>query len=560
MSEMSGLQIALSALYAQQRGLEVTGENIANANTQGYSKQAVNLQEIGGPSTPAFAARFSGTGSGVQVVNIDRYRDQFLEISAALEHGASGQLDQLKSAYANLEQVFQEPSDTGLQEQMAQLWSGFDDLANNPGDGASRTQLLEQAKTLAASFNAAATSIKQMSSATVAQIQASVTDVNTKAGTIAQLNDAIKSRVVAGLNANDLMDQRDLLANQLATEVGATIRQGDNGQVNLSIGGTPLVFANRSESLVADTSQPQVVVRWQKDNFPATITGGQIGGMLQTVNQLAPQYMAGIDAVATQLRDQVNAMQSNVGGQLDIASQDQSANGNLQFQVALNGGGYQTVTVAGADWSGAGGAAALQTTLQTAMDGAVGAGNSTVTVTGGAGQPMSISVVPTGTNKLLVQATPNNNGLATLLGQTAIGLDGIGGRAFFSGTGAADLAVSSDIANNANGIAAGVAANGPLDNSVALQAAELGSSTTGADAQYRAFVVGLGVQSQSVQQRAAIQTQTTSQVDNQRSGISGVSTDEEMVNLMQFQRAYEASARVMNAINEVLDKLINQTG
>jgi flagellar hook-associated protein 1 FlgK len=93
-----------------------------------------------------------------------------------------------------------------------------------------------------------------------------------------------------------------------------------------------------------------------------------------------------------------------------------------------------------------------------------------------------------------------------------------------------------------------------------LQAAELGSLTTGADANYRAFVVGLGVQSQSVQQRDSIQAQTTSQVDNQRDGTSGVSTDEEMVNLMQFQRAYEASARVMNAINEVLDKLINQTG
>jgi flagellar hook-associated protein 1 FlgK len=559
MSEMSGLQIALSALYAQQRGLEVTGENIANANTQGYSKQAVNLQEVGGPSQPAFASRFSGTGSGVQVTNIERFTDQFIQIQSALEHGASGQLDQLKSAYANLEQIFQEPNDNGLQEQMAQLWSSFDDVANNPSDGASRTQLLEQANTLASSFNAAAAQISQMSSAAVAQIQASVTDVNTKAASIAQLNNAIKSRVGAGLNANDLEDQRDQLANQLATEVGATITPGDSGQVNLSINGTPLVFGNTTNALVADTSQPQVVVRWQKDNFPASVTGGSIGGMLQTVNQVAPQYMAGINAVATQLRDQVNAMQSAIGGQLDVNSQDQSANGNLQFQVALNGGGYQTVTVAGADWSGAGGAAALQTALQTAMDTAVGAGNSTVTVTGGAGQPMSISVAGTGTNKLLVQATPNNNGFTTLLGQTAIGLDGVGGRAFFSGTGAADLAVSSDVANNPNGIAAGIAANGALDNSVALQLAEAGSMTAGADANYRAFVVGLGVQSQSVQQRDSIQTQTTSQVDNQLAGISGVSTDEEMVNLMQFQRAYEASAKVMNAIDEILNKLINNT-
>jgi flagellar hook-associated protein FlgK len=560
MTEMAGLQTALSALYAQRRGLEVTGENVANANTEGYSRQAVNLQEIGGPSVPAFFSRYNGGGTGVQVTDITRFNDQFLQIRAALEHGASGQLSQVSNALNNLETIFGEPGDNGIQAQMAAVWSGYDDVANTPGDSAARTQLLQRATTLAQSFNSISTSITQMSAATTSQLSAMVADVNSQAANIATLNAAIKSREASGISANDLLDQRDLLVSKLADEVGATVAPGQFGQVTVSVGGTPLVTENHAETLTVDTSTPTVAVRWTKDNYPATINSGEVGGMLQVVNQTLPGYLTGLDNIAVQLRNDVNSLQSPIAGSLPTTAQDQSASGNLSFQVALNGGGYTTVTIPGADWSGAGGAAALQTALQTAVDGAVGAGNATVAVTGGAGSAMSLSITPTGTNSLLVQATAGNAGFTTLLGNTAIGLDGIGGRQFFTGTSAGTLAVSADVAGNANAIAAGTAANGALDNSVALAAANLGQSTTGADAQYRAYIVGMGVDTQSTQQRADIQTQTTNSIDDQRDAVSSVDTDQEMVNLVQFQHAYEASARVMTAIDSMLNTLINNTG
>jgi flagellar hook-associated protein FlgK len=560
MTEMSGLQTALSALYAQRRGLEVTGENVANATTEGYSRQAVNLQEISGPAAPSLWSKYQGVGSGVQVTDVTRFRDQFLEIRAALEHGASGQLNQMSSALGNLETIFGEPSDNGIQAQMADFWSGFDDVANNPGDAAARTQLLQQGTTLATSFNTVAGQITQARTDTVSQLTAMVNDVNAQAANIAKLNDAIKNREAAGISANDLLDQRDLAANKLADEIGATITPGAFGQVNIAVGGTSLVTENRAETLSVDTSQPTVTVRWTKDNYPAAISSGQVGGMLQVINQTLPQYATGFNNIAVQLRNDVNSLQSAVGGQLTTATQNQSAAGNLTFQVALNGGAYQTVTVAGADWSGAGGAAALQTAMQTAINTAIGAGNETVTVTGGNGTPMNIAMAPTGTNKVLVQASAGNNGFTALLGNTAIGLDGVGGRQFFTGTDASTIAVSQDIATNPSGIAAGIAANGALDNSVALAAGGLGQSTTGADAQYRAFIVGLGTNSKATQQRASIQAATTSSIDDQRDSTSSVSTDEEMVNLVQFQRAYEASARVMTVVDSMLNTLINGTG
>jgi flagellar hook-associated protein 1 FlgK len=419
---------------------------------------------------------------------------------------------------------------------------------------------LQRAATLANTINSTASAITAMGKSSVSELTALTANVNAKAGTVAQLNDAIKNRLVNGLSANDLLDQRDKLASELAGQIGATIRPGTDGQVTLAVGGTALVYGGHAESLDVDSSNPTVVLRWHKDNFPAAVSSGEAGGLLQVVNQTLPQYASGLDAIAVQLRNDVNGLHNAIGGDIATSAQNQSASGNLTFQLALNGGAYATATVAGADWSGAGGAAALQTALQNSVNAAVGAGNTTVTVTGGSGQPLKVSLVPTGTNKLLIQGTAGNAGFTTLLGSTAVGLDGVGGRDFFSGTNAATFSVSSAIAGNTSAVAAGTVGNGPLDNSIALQAAELGSVTTGADAKYRAYIVAMGVDSQTTQQRDSIQTKTTNAIDNQRDSNASVNTDEEMVNLVAFQRGYEASARVMTTIDEMLNTLINNTG
>jgi flagellar hook-associated protein 1 len=560
MSDFSGLQTALSALYAQRRGLELAGHNVANANTEGYSRQRVNMTSVGAPAVPAFWSKWEGDGQGVRVTDVTRFRDQFLEIRAALEHGASGLLDRVRNVLEQLETAFGEPSDVGIQSQLNQLWTGWDDVATHPGDTASRTQLLERAATLANSFNSLGTQMTQLRSSTINELGSMVADVNAKSSTIAQLNEAIKNRVTAGLSANDLLDQRDLLANQLAGQIGATIRPGDDGQITISVGGTPLVYADHAEQLTLDSSAATVVVRWQKDNFPAAISSGEVGGMLQAVNQTIPTYLAGLDAIAVKLRDDVNGMHSAIGGTIAAGAQDLSAAGNLQFQIALNGGGYATATVAGADWSGAGGAAALQTALQGSIDTAIGAGKATVAVTGGAGQPLSVTVTPDGTNTLLVKANGTNTGFASLLGDTAMGLDGVGGRSFFTGTSASTLALSADVQGQPSAVAAARAGKGALDGSLALDMAELSASTTGADANYRAYIVGLGVDSQTTQHRSDIQNKTRDQIDDARMAQSAVNVDEEMVNLVQFQRAYEASARVMTTIDQMLDTLVNRTG
>jgi flagellar hook-associated protein 1 FlgK len=301
-------------------------------------------------------------------------------------------------------------------------------------------------------------------------------------------------------------------------------------------------------------------VRWETDNSVATVSSGKAGGQLTAINATIPAYAAQLDAVATQLRDEVNALHGSISGSIAVAAQDQSTAGNLQFRISLDGGAFTTVTLAGADWSGAGGAAALQAALQAAVDTAIGAANATATVTGGAGSALAVSIAGTAPHTLRVQALAGNTGFTTLLGTTAVGTDGIGGRSFFAGSDAASLALSADVAGNPGAVAAGAAALGPLDGSVALALADLADSPTGADASHRQMIVQLGVDTQTATSRSDIQTRATQSLDNARSAYSGVNMDEEMASMVQYQHMFEAGARLMRAMDSMLDTLINHTG
>ena len=560
MSGFSSINTALSALEAQQRSVDVAAQNVANANTPGYSREAVNLVNIAPPARPAQWSTYSGDGLGVKVDSVTRFRDQFLEIQAAIAHGSMASMNQAASTMNSIEQLFNEPSDTGIQSQLSAFWSGFDDVANNPGDTASRTQLLERADTLAASFNSVSQQLTQQKINTTNELGATVASINSTAQSIAQLNEAIKSNTIAGLPVNDLEDQRDLLANQLAESSGATLRAGDFNQVNVMLSGTALVDGSTSNTLALDTSGASAVLRWTNTNAAAAVTSGTAGGQLTAINATIPNYLAKLDTVATTLRDEVNQLHSGISGSLAVGNQDQSGAGNLQFDVALDNGAMTTVTIAGADWSGPGGAAALQTALQTAVDAAVGAGNATATVTGGNGSPISISLAGAGAHQLQVRATGATTGFATLLGNTPVGSDGVGGRNFFTGTDAGSLAVDPALEGNPAGVAAGTAAGGPLDGSNALALANMGTDPTGADSVYRQAIVQLGVDTQTAGNRSQIQQSATQSVDNARSQQSGVSIDEEMTNLVEFQHGYDAAARLLTTVDSMMDTLINHTG
>ncbi|MGN6685966.1 MAG: flagellar hook-associated protein FlgK [Actinomycetales bacterium] len=494
-STFGSLSTALTALYAQRRGLDVTGQNIANANTDGYSRQRVDLQAVGAPTTPSIWSKYDGSGGGVNVSALERIRDAFLEVRAQVEHGNLNSLQTQKSTLATVEQTLSEPGDQGLQAQLAEFWSAWHDVANNPGDIAARSQLLQRATTVASSFNRVYTGLDAQWTNQAQQLSTMVDDVNATAARVADLNQAIMRGNQAGTPTAELEDQRDSLIMHLSDMAGATTRAGHDGGIDVYIGGTALVAGSTSARLAVDPSNASpnaradsltnavansasslgsggVHVVWEGRGYDAALSGGQAGATLMALNSTLP-------GIATQL--------NTLAQQLATAVNDQHAKG--------------------ADLDGNRGTA------------------------------------------LFVDSTSSTSPPSTAVTAKTISV------------GFTDPRMVAAAAQVANPAVPPIPPFVPsLDNGNANALAALATSATGVDAVYRKFIVDFAVQSQTVSQRVDIQAATATNVDSAREAQAGVNLDEEMVNMMQFQHAYEGASRLMNAIDSTLDTLINRTG
>jgi flagellar hook-associated protein 1 len=331
MSDFAALNTALSGLISHRRASEQIGHNIANVNTEGYSRTRLELQSAGGGPMPAIFARPRTQGDGVQVSSLIRIRDEFLERRALAEHGSSAELARTNELLNRVELSFPEPGDNGLAAQLSEFWAGFDDVANNPGALGTRTQLLERATTVVQALNRGAADLTALRDAAVGQLDVMVSELNGHTARIAELNEAIQNAVNAELPANDLQDQRDLLIERVSQLTGATTRDAGNGMVDVLIGGTPLVSGIRPTSLPSPTQTPNPTgdavldaVGWAAvsivpNGYPLSFNGGEMAGLLDGVNRLLPSYLQQLNSVASTLATDVNAIHSTGWGLNDAA-------------------------------------------------------------------------------------------------------------------------------------------------------------------------------------------------------------------------------------------------
>ena len=322
MSTFSGLSVGLSSLYAQRRGLELTGHNIANSNTEGYSRQRLRLEANGGPIVPAIHSMWNGAGNGVTAADVQRLRDVFLEARSVQERGTDAGLRGGQVLLGRVEAILAEPGDSGIQSQLADFWAGWDDVANQPDSLAARSQLLERSHTLASGLNGAAERLEKQWSASREQLDATVQDINATAASVAEYNEAIMSATKAGLSPHDLADQRDLMVQRLGELAGVTLRSGDAGSVDVYLGGTALVRGDAAERLAVTgpasmpkpkiappepTRTPLVGLTWERDGYPIS-TGGSSGGLVQGVNDVLPRYRDQLSELSGKLLTQVNGV------------------------------------------------------------------------------------------------------------------------------------------------------------------------------------------------------------------------------------------------------------
>jgi len=319
---MGSLSTALSALQSERKALEVTGQNIANANTVGYTRQRANLQAVGGSVVPAMYSKSDGVGNGVTVSDVQRLQDSFLEQRANSETGRLSSLNASQQTLADIENSFGEPGSGGIQTMLANYFAAWDDVANNTPDTGARAALIGLGQSVAGALNQAATSMSSQWTSSKETLGSTIQQVNSTAANIASLNQAIVAATAAGNQPNDLLDQRDNLIRTLASSVGAVAKANVNGSTDVLIGGSSLVSGSTSRTVAVSSSSAtaldqvngtpptRVALIWGDTGGSVAIGSGTGAALLTALNTTIPSYSSQLDSVAASLVSTVNAQQA----------------------------------------------------------------------------------------------------------------------------------------------------------------------------------------------------------------------------------------------------------
>lgn len=281
------LAIGARAMFANYAALQTTGSNIANANTEGYSRQSVDLETAGGQFTGA-----GFFGKGVTVSTVSRAHNEFLTREAAVTSSVAAADLARSSQLQQLENIFPVGED-GIGYAAGQLFSAFVDVASKPQDASARQVVLSRAGELAARFRTAGEQLDALQSGLVMDFKTDVARVNTLATQIASLNQSIAKVKGSGQEPNDLLDQRDTAINELSRYLQVSTIAADDGSVSVFIGGGQnLVLSSRTTTLVTlpDALDPSKVRLGVRDSAGERalpndiITAGSIAGLLQFQN------------------------------------------------------------------------------------------------------------------------------------------------------------------------------------------------------------------------------------------------------------------------------------
>jgi flagellar hook-associated protein 1 FlgK len=442
-STFFGLQTALSGILAQQRGLDVSAHNVANANTVGYTRQEAVMV-----ASPAFMypsisnAGIPGMiGTGVDVTSYRRVRDAFVDVQLRAQSTRQGNYEAKSDGLDQVELALAEPGDTGLNSLLNKYWNAWHDVSNAPENLATRQALVQAAGALADGFRTVSSQLTTIQTQTSANVTDTIGEVNSIGRQILDLNLQIANETAVGAAPNDLLDKRDVLVDRLAQLGNVSTTTGANGAVDVVFAGATLVTGVTSSGTLAESDL-------------TSLSSGKLAGLVSLRDTLLPGYKAQLDAIASATVAKTNALH-----------------------------------------------------------------------------------------------------------HTGYDLNGIAGGDFFlaSGTTAATIAVDPAVVAAPARIAAANAPGEYGDAKVALAIGDLRGDAS-IDVAYRRLVTTVGSDSQEAQRSLANATVLADALSSRRDSISGVSLDEEMTNLMRFQRGFQASSRALNAMDEMIDLLVNRTG
>ncbi len=250
-NQFTVLNTALRSLQSQQKALDTIGHNISNANTEGYSRQRAELVTTSPYTKPARnqPAGAGQIGTGVEVADINRIRDEFVDGQIRTQNQRGGYWNEISQGLEQIERIFNEPSENNISQAMVEFRDSLQELSNNPSDSAARTAVRGRAESLAETFRETRRQLGEYQGALNDEIRAGKDEVNTLLSRIASLNQEIIQVKGSGQSPNDLMDTRDKYIDELSELINISASEDERGSVNISIGGTNMVSGNSYNEL-----------------------------------------------------------------------------------------------------------------------------------------------------------------------------------------------------------------------------------------------------------------------------------------------------------------------
>ncbi len=477
-----GIDVAFKGLQAQRQALDVTGHNIANANTEGYSRQRVSFQATDPYTVPNMTRpRAAGQmGTGVTVEEVQRLRDAFLDDQVRTESKALGEWETRRDILQEIEVIYNEPSDSGLRTVLDLFWQSLQELSLSPESTAVRATVRQRAQGVVDTIRHTWRQLDDLQKNVDASLRAKVNEANVLAGQIAELNDQIIKARGAGDNPNDLKDRRGLLIDRLARLMDIGVYEEATGAVRVLVNGIPLVEASRPFALEAmnnPANDDYAGLYWKGLGVVADVRSGEMRGLLDMRDRTLVDLKNKLSELTTTLVDKFN--------EVHRASYGLDGSTGINFFEPPAGGTPATISVS----------ADIVTDLNK-----IAASSSLAGVPGDGGW--------------YDPGDPDN--ISKFKG--ALGLARLKHVRLMTG----------------------------------------GTSTM--DDYLRSLIGQLGVESQEAERMSKNQALLLDQLDLQRQRLSGVSLDEEMSNLIRFQQAYNAAARLVTVQEEMIATIIERMG
>ncbi len=570
----AGVSLALQSILSHQASVQVIEHNVANVNTPGYKRQEAVLKSGPAVSSPgaSYNVGVGQIGTGVVVDKIRRFSTDFYDMRYRSEIQSSAQFGLQASILSQIEAEFSETSTNGLLNKLDEFWAGWQRLSADPSNSALKAELVDVANTLTQSIQYRALNIRTVQADQNLQISQRVDSINQLAEQVARLNGEIMRVVSIGEQPNDLMDQRDVILDELAKLSGATSALQSAGDVIVSINGHVLVQGVTPFGLQTqpDPVNPNLfAVRWS-DGQSFNPSSGELAGLFSARDGVLGDQMLALNDLSGTIISRVNALhlsgyapgktntlvsndtiQSIQAGVLAVG-QTELASGNYFVETRLDAGTWQFRMV-----DSTGNPVSIQ------LSDLSGYSNDWQDIPTAGGLPVAYD-----TGRGITMQFGGDVSLYTENSYTtgAASVQFYEQQEFFTGTDALTIAINSTLLANPNLLATATAPNQPGNGDLARALANVrteslmsgGLSTI--NQFYTAQTARFGVDIRRAKTNAADRLTVANVIDQQRQSISGVNLNEEAANLIKAQKAFEASARLMTVIDEMMNTIINGMG